>query len=107
MPVLQVGSSGEVVRSLQTLLTNGAQGAWETTPLGIDGEFGPHTKASVEAFQSLGRHSGRRCGRRWDLVGFFTCRQRHPRDRGRSTVCHRLNHLTLKRSARWADHAPS
>jgi len=54
MPTLQEGSSGDVVRSLQTVLTNGAPGAWGTTPQGIDGEFGPHTKASVEAFQSWG-----------------------------------------------------
>ena len=54
MPVLEQGSSGEVVRSLQTLLTNGAAGQWATTPLGIDGDFGPHTKASVEAFQAWG-----------------------------------------------------
>ena len=54
MPTLQSGSTGEVVRSLQTLLTNGAPGQWMTTPQGIDGTFGPHTRASVEAFQSWG-----------------------------------------------------
>ena len=54
MPVLQVGSSGPVVRSLQTLLTNGAPGQWITTPQGLDGDFGPHTKASVAAFQAWG-----------------------------------------------------
>lgn len=54
MPTLQEGSSGNVVRSLQTLLTNGAVGQWGTTPQGIDGQFGPLTKASVEAFQSWG-----------------------------------------------------
>jgi peptidoglycan hydrolase-like protein with peptidoglycan-binding domain len=47
-------NAGEVVRSLQTLLTNGAAGQWVTTPQGIDGDFGPHTKASVEAFQAWG-----------------------------------------------------
>src|SRR6202049_723782 len=52
MPTLEQGSSGDVVRSLQTLLTNGAAGQWVTTPQGIDGDFGPHTKASVEAFQA-------------------------------------------------------
>jgi peptidoglycan hydrolase-like protein with peptidoglycan-binding domain len=51
MPTIQEGDSGDVVRSLQTVLTNGD---WETTPQGIDGYFGPHTKASVEAFQSWG-----------------------------------------------------
>lgn len=54
MPTLEVGSSGAVVRSLQTVLTNGAAGQWGTTPQGIDGHFGPHTRASVEAFQSWG-----------------------------------------------------
>jgi peptidoglycan hydrolase-like protein with peptidoglycan-binding domain len=54
MPVLKEGSSGAVVRSLQTLLTNGALGEWGSTPQGIDGIFGPKTKASVEAFQTWG-----------------------------------------------------
>ena len=54
MPVLRQGSSGEVVRALQTLLTNGASGAWNVTPQGIDGNFGPHTNASVQAFQTWG-----------------------------------------------------
>ena len=54
MPTLEEGSAGPVVSSLQTLLTNGAPGQWVTTPEGIDGSFGPHTKASVEAFQTWG-----------------------------------------------------
>lgn len=54
MPTLEVGSSGAVVTSLQNLLTNGAPGQWVTTPQRIDGSFGPHTKASVEAFQRWG-----------------------------------------------------
>jgi peptidoglycan hydrolase-like protein with peptidoglycan-binding domain len=54
MPVLREGSSGPAVHSLQTLLTNGALGEWGTTPQGIDGIFGPHTKDSVEAFQAWG-----------------------------------------------------
>jgi peptidoglycan hydrolase-like protein with peptidoglycan-binding domain len=54
MPTLQEGSMGAVVESLQTVLTNGAPGAWGVTPQGIDGDFGPHTKASVEAFQAWG-----------------------------------------------------
>ncbi len=54
MPTLQEGSTGEVVRSLQTVLTNGAPGQWNTTPQGIDGIFGPHTRAAVEAFQTWG-----------------------------------------------------
>ena len=51
MPVLQVGSNGPVVSSLQTVLTNGADQWGGVTPGGIDGIFGPHTRASVEAFQ--------------------------------------------------------
>jgi peptidoglycan hydrolase-like protein with peptidoglycan-binding domain len=39
---------------LQTLLTNCAPGQWNTTPQGIDGNFGPHTKASVVTFQAWG-----------------------------------------------------
>lgn len=54
MPTLQSGSTGAVVTSLQNLLTNGAPGQWITTPQGVDGVFGPHTKASVEAFQTWG-----------------------------------------------------
>lgn len=54
MPTLEVGSTGAVVTSLQTVLTNGAPGQWIATPQGIDGIFGPHTKASVEAFQAWG-----------------------------------------------------
>jgi len=37
MPTLQEGSAGDVVRSLQSVLTNGADGQWSTTPQGIDG----------------------------------------------------------------------
>jgi peptidoglycan hydrolase-like protein with peptidoglycan-binding domain len=54
MPILSEGSSGAVVESLQRVLTNGAPGAWGTAPQGIDSNFGPHTKASVEAFQVWG-----------------------------------------------------
>lgn len=53
MPTLQEGSTGPVVSSMQTVLTNGASN-WGVTPQGIDGDFGPHTKASVEAFQAWG-----------------------------------------------------
>lgn len=51
MPTLQEGSTGAVVLSLQRLLTNGATGQWGVSPQGIDGQFGPLTKASVQAFQ--------------------------------------------------------
>jgi peptidoglycan hydrolase-like protein with peptidoglycan-binding domain len=54
MPTLEEGSKGDVVKSLQTLLTNGAPGAWNVTPQGIDGNFGPKTEASVKAFQNWG-----------------------------------------------------
>src|SRR6202008_3486134 len=49
MPTLSGGDAGDVVHSLQTVLTDGAPGQWGTTPQGIDGYFGSHTKASVEA----------------------------------------------------------
>jgi peptidoglycan hydrolase-like protein with peptidoglycan-binding domain len=54
MPLLSEGSTGAVVKSLQEVLTNGAPGQWSTGPGGVDGIFGPLTKASVEAFQSWG-----------------------------------------------------
>jgi peptidoglycan hydrolase-like protein with peptidoglycan-binding domain len=54
MPLLAEGSTGDVVRHLQTVLTDGAPGEWVTTPQGIDGQFGPHTRASVAAFQAWG-----------------------------------------------------
>lgn len=52
MPVLAEGARGDVVRSLQEVLTRGAYGLWQTTPQGIDGIFGPNTAASVRAFQT-------------------------------------------------------
>lgn len=54
MPLLEVGWTGDAVRSLQTVLTNGAAQWGGVTPQGIDGDFGPHTKAAVEAFQGWG-----------------------------------------------------
>ena len=54
MPTLQQGAAGPVVKSLQTLLANGASGQWNVAPQGIDGDFGPHTQASVKAFQTWG-----------------------------------------------------
>ena len=45
-PLEQEGSTGEDVRTVQYLVT--AQGH----PTGVDGEFGPLTKAAVQAFQS-------------------------------------------------------
>jgi peptidoglycan hydrolase-like protein with peptidoglycan-binding domain len=54
MPKLEKGSKGEVVKALQTLLTNGAPGQWNVTPQGIDGDFGPKTAAAVKAFQIWG-----------------------------------------------------
>jgi peptidoglycan hydrolase-like protein with peptidoglycan-binding domain len=54
MPTLQQGSTGNVVSSLQQVLTNGASGQWNTTPGAIDGDFGPNTKASLKAFQTWG-----------------------------------------------------
>jgi peptidoglycan hydrolase-like protein with peptidoglycan-binding domain len=54
MPTLSEGSTGAVVRSLQQVLSNGASGQWNTSPGAIDGNFGPNTKASVQAFQTWG-----------------------------------------------------
>jgi peptidoglycan hydrolase-like protein with peptidoglycan-binding domain len=51
MPTLQHGAKGDAVRSLQQILTSGAPGLWETTPQGVDGDFGSNTEASVRAFQ--------------------------------------------------------
>lgn len=51
MPTLHLGSQGDVVTSLQTVLTNGAPGQWGVAPGVIDGNFGPSTQASVKAFQ--------------------------------------------------------
>lgn len=53
MPTLQEGATGDVVKSLQHVLANGAPGEWTTSP-GIDGKFGPKTKASVKSFQTFG-----------------------------------------------------
>jgi peptidoglycan hydrolase-like protein with peptidoglycan-binding domain len=50
MPLLQSGSTGTVVSRLQQVLTEGT-GEWGIGPGPVDGDFGPHTKASVEAFQ--------------------------------------------------------
>jgi Putative peptidoglycan-binding domain-containing protein len=57
MPLLQEGSTGDVVKSLQRVLTNGAAQWGNVTPQGVDGILGPHTKASVEAFQNWGHVS--------------------------------------------------
>lgn len=54
MPTLKKGSKGNVVRDLQSVLTNGADGEWNTTPGPIDGNFGPQTEAAVKAFQTWG-----------------------------------------------------
>ncbi|HKT03846.1 MAG TPA: peptidoglycan-binding protein [Rugosimonospora sp.] len=54
MPTLWPGARGNVVVDLQRVLTNGAAGQWVVTPQGVDGDFGPHTLASVRAFQEWG-----------------------------------------------------
>jgi peptidoglycan hydrolase-like protein with peptidoglycan-binding domain len=54
MPILREGSHTDVVHSLQTVLANGAVDQWNTAPGTIDGQFGPNTRASVEAFQKWG-----------------------------------------------------
>jgi peptidoglycan hydrolase-like protein with peptidoglycan-binding domain len=73
MPTLKEGSNGDVVSSLQTILTNGADGQWITMPLGIDGEFGPNTRASVEAFQSWGGVTADGVVGDQTLVNFVAC----------------------------------
>lgn len=54
MPTLSDGSHGSVVEGLQRVLSAGAPGQWSTGPGAIDGSFGPHTRASVVAFQHWG-----------------------------------------------------
>jgi peptidoglycan hydrolase-like protein with peptidoglycan-binding domain len=59
MPVLQRNSHGPVVASLQTVLAGLAatEPDWHIpSPGGADGQFGPLTQASVEAFQTAGHH---------------------------------------------------
>lgn len=53
MARLQMGSTGDVVARLQQVLTDGAPGHWDVTPQGVDGKFGPNTRASVKAFQQF------------------------------------------------------
>jgi peptidoglycan hydrolase-like protein with peptidoglycan-binding domain len=54
LPTLSEGSSGSAVHDLQRVLASGAPGQWNTSPGAIDGHFGPHTEASVKAFQQWG-----------------------------------------------------
>lgn len=53
MPLLAEGSTGDVVRHLQGVLTNGPGQSGTPSP-GIDGDFGPRTRACVGAFQRWG-----------------------------------------------------
>ena len=55
MPLLSEGSTGQIVSDLQNLLTNDAPTRWGVTPQRVDGDFGPHTRASVEASQKWGK----------------------------------------------------
>src|SRR5258707_12618118 len=52
MTTLREGSTGAVVRSLQQVLSNGASGQWNKSPVAIDGDFGPNSIASVQAFKT-------------------------------------------------------
>jgi peptidoglycan hydrolase-like protein with peptidoglycan-binding domain len=51
MPTLREGESGDIVRSLQERLGEGEWGAGLGT---VDGQFGPKTRAAVEALQKFG-----------------------------------------------------
>lgn len=53
MPELASGQTGAVVEGLQGVLAHGAS-AWLTGPGAVDGDFGPQTQGSVEAFQRWG-----------------------------------------------------
>lgn len=53
MPVLREGSTGHVVRRLQTVLNDGA-GEWGEGAGAVDGHFGPATRRGVLALQRWG-----------------------------------------------------
>jgi len=55
MPLLKQGSTTDAVLPLQQVLTDGAAGQWGTGPGQVDGNFGPKTRAAVEAFQKWGK----------------------------------------------------
>ena len=95
MPLLQVGSTGAVVSSLQTLLTNGAAGEWNVTPQGIDGVFGPQDESLGRGLPGLGRCRRGRDRRRSDLVSLAARDECHARERGRSELRHRLSDSVL------------
>ena len=82
MPTLQEGSTGDVVKSLQRVLSTGAA-EWGVTPGAVDGQFGPKTKSSVIAFKS-GVALLRRNRRRPDLGRLSARGKRHAGDGGRA-----------------------
>lgn len=51
MPFLKQGSTGEVVKRLQETLN---LGAWSSSPIAVDGIFGPQTRNEVKALQTYG-----------------------------------------------------
>ena len=90
MPTLQDGSTGAVVNSLQTLLTNGAPGQWNTTPQGIDGNFWAAYESLRCGVSGLGRRrAGWGCWRP-ELGCFLACGERHTGNSGRLTIRGRL-----------------
>ena len=76
MPVLRVESSGAVVPSLQTLLTNGAIGGWGTTPKGSTASSGPIQRLRLRPFKPGWRVRGR-ARRRPDLGGLIARSERN------------------------------
>ena len=90
MPTLQEGSTGAVVSSLQTLLTNGAPGAVEHHAPGDRRQFWAAYESLRCGVSGLGwRRAGRGC-RRPDLGCFLACGERHAGNSGGVTVRDRL-----------------
>ena len=75
MPTLHLGAKGDVVKSLQSLLTNGAPGQWNVTPGAIDSDFGASNSGLCQGVPDLGGGQSRWRRRQFDLVGLAFMRQ--------------------------------